>query len=256
MKFSNIGSIVSPADKINIQPKSKTYSCENVRKASDFFETTQKRTASKSYTSNPVNLGLSPHLLFRIYNNKNYIKNLIEKNPKIEKILNSVGIKNPEICTDNLSNISNSHIVTTTAYALQIANQLGLSAADKKALEQAAVFHDFGKVLIPEKIINKPGKLDENERKIINAHTELGAELLETAGMSKVITNLIRNHHNPKKNDLLGNILAVADIYSALREERCYKKTMSAKSAISILDKKAENGELNTNVVHALEKIS
>ncbi len=255
----NISTVVSSAGRANIQPKNKIYNPANIKK--DTFENENKTEAlKKSSYPNIINItspfysAISPQLLFKIFNNKNYIKSLINRNPDIGKVLNSVGIENPVICTDNLSNITNSHILTTAAYALNTADELGLTMADKKLLEQAAVFHDFGKILMPEEIINKPDKLEQNERKIIDTHAEIGAELLETAGMSKKITNLIRYHHKPSKDDVLCNILSAADIYSALREERSYKKTMSREDAFSVLDQKAEGGEVSKEAVEALKK--
>ena len=242
--------ILVRTDKIEQTHLDKTY------KTKDSFVNSDKNVISseRNNLTNPLLSQYSPKLLLKIYNNESFVKSLIKKNPQIKKILKSVGIENIEITTNNLSSITNTHLITTTLFANKIANELGLSTADKKALEQASIFHDFGKILIPPKIINKRGKLNPKEREIINTHSEIGAELLESAGMNKRITNIIRHHHKPKHENILCNILAVADIYSALREERCYKKSMSKKSAIEIIEIKAKNGELDKKIVEALKK--
>ena len=131
---------------------------------------------------------------------------------------------------------------------------MGLSQADKKVLEQACVFHDFGKVLIPKEIIDKQGLLTNEEKQIMDLHSELGAELLKSTGMSERVINLVKNHHNAGNNtDILGQILSVADIYSALRETRSYKEALTEREALEILDQKAKNGEVSTEVVSALK---
>jgi HD-GYP domain-containing protein (c-di-GMP phosphodiesterase class II) len=139
-----------------------------------------------------------------------------------------------------------------------------LNTKDKEILEWASVFHDFGKMLMPKEIINKPGKLDPKERKIINLHAELGYELLKNTSITgkkdidKRIIDLVKNHHNPMENsgDVLCQILSVADIYSALREKRSYKDQMPVEEALDILDQKAKNGEVSTEVVNALREVT
>jgi HD-GYP domain-containing protein (c-di-GMP phosphodiesterase class II) len=62
---------------------------------------------------------------------------------------------------------------------------MNLSSADKKVLEQACVFHDFGKILIPTEILNKPGELTPDEKKIMDLHAEFGYELLSNTNIDK-----------------------------------------------------------------------
>lgn len=196
----------------------------------------------------------SPKQLLTAYSNPSYVKELINSNKNVSEILKANNL-NEIIYPENILNISNSHIMTTTACALNIANKMGLSSSDKKILETASIFHDFGKILIPTELLNKPSELTEDERKIVDLHSVLGYELLYSSGMNERILELIKNHHNPmsKNPDILGQILSVADIYSALREERSYKSSMSEKEAISLLDQKAKSGEVSTEVVNALK---
>lgn len=192
--------------------------------------------------------------LLQAYSNPSYVNSLVSANPNVKNILESNGVSY-EVHPENVLNIANSHITTTTAFALQIANKMNLSQLDKQVLEQACVFHDFGKILIPQEIINKPAALTPDEKKVMDLHAELGYELLSTTGMNTRALNLIKNHHMPpsQNSDILGQILSVADIYSALREERCYKEPLSQAEALNILDQKAQNGEVSTEVVNALK---
>ena len=121
------------------------------------------------------------------------------------------------------------------------------------------IYFIFGKEStgIPKEILNKPGKLNEQERQIMDLHADLGYELLSGTSINKRVLNLIKNHHMPVEtnNDVLGQILSVADIYSALREQRSYKAPLSDKETLQILDQKAKNGEVSTEVVNTLKSI-
>lgn len=217
------------------------------------YTTAPKRTSVSNNSTIPINNIYSPKQLLNAYSNPTYAKFLVDTNPNIKNMLANYGVE-AKIYPENIRNISNSHLTTTTAFALQIANKMGISQADKQILEQACVFHDFGKILIPKEIIDKPAALTDSEKQIMNLHSDLGYELLSSTGMNERVLNLVKNHHNAGNNtDILGQILSVADIYSALREERSYKKALSEKDALALLDQKAQSGEVSTEVVNALK---
>ena len=212
-----------------------------------------KPIKSSKVSNSVVNL-YSPKQLLSAYSSKDYVNHLISLNPRVKDILDSKGLE-ININPANIKNIMNTHLTTTTAYALQIANEMGLSQADKKDLEMACVFHDFGKILIPEEIINKPEALTQREKEVIDLHAELGYELLSNSGINDRVLNLIKNHHMPQGHDadILSKVLSVADIYSALREERSYKQELQEQDALYLLDQKALKGEVSTEVVDALK---
>ena len=194
----------------------------------------------------------NPKLLLRTYMNEHSINKMANSNPKVKELLDANGIEY-SVHPENVLKMINSHLTTTTAYALQIANNLKLSAYDKQMLELACVFHDFGKAVIPTEIVNKRGALTSEEKQIMNLHSQLGYELLSQTGINKTVLNLVKDHHHPKTDDILAQILSVADMYSALREERCYKKPLSNKEALNILDQKVKDGEVSAEVVDALK---
>ncbi len=224
----------------------------NYRK--DIYTTAPETLSTKKANPSVLNQ-YSPKLLLSLYSKPEYIEQVIKSNPNIIKLLESKGIK-PEIHPENVLNMRNSHLQTTNIIAQQIANKLGLSQMDKKILEQAAIFHDFGKILIPKEILNKPEELTDAEKSIISIHAELGYELLSKSGINQRALELIKNHHTPQNtDDILCQILSVADIYSALREERSYKKPLTNSQALQILDQKAQSGKVSTEVVDALKNI-
>lgn len=204
----------------------------------------------------PISNQYSSKQVLKAYSNPNYVKFLINTSPNLKQMLLENGLDG-KIYTKNISTITNTHLTATKAIALQLANEMGLSASEKQLLEQACMFHDFGKILIPEEIINKPSCLTEEESKIMNLHADLGYELLAQTGMNKRVLDLVKNHHMPQtaNNDILGQILSVADIYSALREQRSYKEPLTEKQSLDILDQKAQKGEVSTEVVNTLKSV-
>ena len=178
------------------------------------------------------------------------IKELMLMNPKVSKILRENGL--PEkININELQKLANGHLKTTKSIAAAIIHNLPQEEKNKlnqKAIYEAATFHDFGKVLIPEKLLNKKGGFNEKERAIMELHSELGYELLKTQNISPRGLELIKYHHQNKdnsgypKNDgifeynIEAEILILADKYSALTENRPYKKALSAQEALYIIE--------------------
>ena len=222
----------------------------------DTFSVSSSIPVIKSVVTAPIFHQYSSKQVLAAYANKNYVNSLISANPKLQEMISTNDLEGC-IYPENIHSILNTHLTSTTAFALQIANKMNLSQADKRILEQACIFHDFGKILIPKEIINKPAKLNKEERQIMDLHADFSYELLSGTNMNKRVLNIIKNHHMPVEtnNDVLGQILSVADIYSALSEQRSYKAPLSEKEALQILDQKAKNGEVSTEVVNTLKSI-
>jgi diguanylate cyclase (GGDEF)-like protein len=126
------------------------------------------------------------------------------------------------------------HSRTVGAYARHTAAALGLSPDRVERIHAAGVLHDLGKLGIADAILHKPGKLDEAEWKEIQRHPEIGARILEHAGLND-IADWVRAHHErvdgrgyPKalageQIPLEARILAVADAYEAMVADRPYR---------------------------------
>lgn len=178
---------------------------------------------------------------------------MLEAAPSVKQILEAKGV-NPVACVDNLKSIENTHVNTTVTFAKALADELNLSKKDKEAVALGSLFHDFGKIMIPEEIINKNGKLTPEERGIIDTHSRIGYELLKTTGMDSKALSIVRNHHRAASmtTDLLSKIVSVADVYSALTEKRSYKKEMSSQDAFALMNTFVEEGKLDGGIVSAL----
>ena len=161
------------------------------------------------------------------------------------------------------------HLTATRILAAKIYSVLpeNLKAeVDLPILQQAAMLHDYGKVLIPKEILNKKEALTPEEKKIIELHSEFGYELLKQQGVNEKVLKLIKYHHQkPDKSgypvaendfeyDINSQILETADIYTALIEERPYHKSYSKEDALDVVYKNVEAGVISKEIFEALKK--
>lgn len=133
-------------------------------------------------------------------------------------------------------------------------------------LQQAAMLHDIGKVLIPKEILYKKGALSPKEKEIMNLHAEFSYELLKQKGVKESVLKLIKYHH--QKPDGKGypeagadfeysislQVLNAADKYSALTEKRAYHTACTKKEALEIISKDVDEGYISREVFEALSK--
>lgn len=174
---------------------------------------------------------------------------LVESNPRITAILEENGLP-VKVNYNNLKTIKHTHIATTVEFARAIGEELGMSEAEIKNMEVGAALHDMGKSLIPAEILNKNGKLDQNERKIINLHSVLGYEILKSAGYGVNVAEIARDHHNPNSTNRMAQIVRAADVYSAMREERPYKTAKTHEEAMNVL----RDMKIDSKILDALDR--
>ena len=179
-------------------------------------------------------------------------------NKSIMELLKENNIQ-PQINISNINSIIKSHLIPTKDYALLIMRNSGknFTQKDYEIMTQAALLHDIGKALIPDKILNKVEKLTAKERTIIELHNELGYKILQLDKINPEVRELIKNHHNyfgKTTNSELSQILTIADRFSALKENRPYKKAMSNEKAFQILYDGAKQGDYNKFYVDVLTK--
>ena len=161
------------------------------------------------------------------------------------------------------------HLTETRIIAAKIYSALPKeikSEVNLSDLQQAAMLHDYGKVLIPKEILNKKGALTPQEKKIMELHAEFGYELLKQQGINERVLNLIKYHHQkpdgsgyPQINQnfeysISMQILEIADMYSALTENRAYHNAYSREDAIEIIRKEVDAGIISNEVFEALKK--
>jgi putative nucleotidyltransferase with HDIG domain len=160
-------------------------------------------------------------------------------------------------------NLTYCHSINVAILSLLLGRQLGLDEPTTVTLVEAALLHDIGKTRVPLDIVKKPGALDRAERKLIEAHTTFGAEILvETPGLHPLTPTVALEHHRgirgtgyPDLGDgavphVLSQIVAVADIYEALTGARSYREPLRPEQACLVLAREAGN-KLNTALVKA-----
>lgn len=206
--------------------------------------------------------------LFDEFGNKKYIEEAIANNPRIVSILNKHSLP-IVINIEELEKLKQGHLNDTRIVAAKIYSSLPdelKKEVDLTSLQKAALLHDFGKVLIPNSILNKPGKLNPDERKIMDLHSELSYELLKNKDLDKKTLNLIKYHHQNIKGDgypaiekdfdynIEAQILTTADKYTALREKRSYKNPIAKYEALEIIAKDVNKGNISQDIYTALLK--
>lgn len=149
----------------------------------------------------------------------------------------------------------------------------GLTESDISTISLASSLHDIGKISIPESILNKPGKLTDEEFAIMKTHSSVGASMLESLSFGsgdpliKTAYEISRWHH--ERHDgrgypdrlagdqipLSAQVVSVADVYDALTSERVYKKAFSHEKAIGMI-LGGECGTFNPKILECLKEIS
>ncbi len=159
-------------------------------------------------------------------------------------------------------NLTYCHSVNVATLSLLIGRQLGFDQAATAALAEAALLHDIGKTKIPLEILKKPSALDKRERKMMEAHTTYGAEILvEVDGLRPLTPIVALEHHRGVDGtgypDLeasvphfLSQVVAVADIYEAMTGARSYQDPAMPEQACLVLARLAGT-KLNTALVKA-----
>lgn len=176
------------------------------------------------------------------------MKALFTKDP-IERITNSISpsVKALILATETKDPYTAGHNFRVTMYALRLAEEMQASPEQLRALAQGAIVHDVGKINVPDSILNKPGRLTDEERTVIEQHPVKGYELCRNLGFMKEELQIIRSHHErwdgkgyPDKLQgeqipLLARIIAVADVYDALSSNRSYRQARSHAETIAFL---------------------
>lgn len=143
------------------------------------------------------------------------------------------------------------HSDHVSQYALGIAEAMGLTKKESKAIYYASILHDIGKIGIREDVLNFAGPLDKEKYEHMKTHPELATKILGVVKSFDHILPSIRGHHERFKglNIPLGaRIIAVADVYDALTTDRPYRPPMMRDLAIDELLKGA-NAQFDPQIV-------
>ncbi len=157
-----------------------------------------------------------------------------------------------------------SHSRGVVALSLAVADELGLDAVRRRNVEFGALLHDIGKIKIPNEIINKPGPLDAEERRLMDEHTIIGQRLLERIG--GVLTDaglVVRASHEHYDGSgypdgvageaipIEARIVTCCDSFSAMTTSRSYRAALPLADAVAEL-RRCAGSQFDPNVVAAL----
>jgi diguanylate cyclase (GGDEF)-like protein/putative nucleotidyltransferase with HDIG domain len=143
------------------------------------------------------------------------------------------------------------HVERVQFYTAALARRLDLPDGDRQAVEAAALLHDIGKLAVPQHILSKPGPLTADERKKMQVHAEIGADIVSAVRFPYAVAPLIRSHHerwdgrgypaglSGEQIPLGARILSVVDCFDALTSARPYRPAVSRDEALAMLQRDA-----------------
>jgi putative nucleotidyltransferase with HDIG domain len=158
------------------------------------------------------------------------------------------------------------HSAAVAVYARDIAERIGLTPADQQLAHLAGLVHDVGKVGLPPGLLEKPGPLTLDERRIMEEHSSIGERILGNVEGYSEIARIVRHHHERVDGNgypdglqnrdipLISKILGVADAYDAMTSGRPYRDAMPSRVARLRLAQ-AVGSQFDTTIVAAFEAI-
>lgn len=159
------------------------------------------------------------------------------------------------------------HSDRVSFYACQIARCMGKEEEYCEHVRIAGLFHDMGKISIPDEVLLKPSRLTDEEFAVIRGHSASGTELLSAVSQFRDILSAVRSHHERfdgggYPDHLMGDaipedarIIAVADTFDAMTSNRQYRKALTLQQACEELER-CKNTQLDSRVVDAFKELA
>jgi HD-GYP domain-containing protein (c-di-GMP phosphodiesterase class II) len=158
------------------------------------------------------------------------------------------------------------HSERVNRYAMLVAERLRLDKTQKDTLNWASILHDIGKIGVPESILNKPGRLNDEEFSVIKSHPGKGHDILKPLEqLASSLPGILHHHerydgkgypHGLKGEEIpfLARIIAVADTFDAITSNRAYRSAKAAEKALAIV-KEVTGTQLDPDVVEAFKVV-
>ena len=162
---------------------------------------------------------------------------------------------------DFRSKFTATHSSGVAAVAMELSSMSGFSGRECKMMEIAGFLHDLGKVAVPNEILEKPGALNALEFNLIRKHSYYTYVVLnKIRGLEQIAVWASHHHERPDGNGYpfhvkdsdfskLSRIMAVADVVTALTEDRPYRKGMDKSSTLAILKNMADSNTIDRGIV-------
>ena len=152
-------------------------------------------------------------------------------------------------------------------YADQVAQRMNLDVATRDDMRRGALFHDLGKIVIPDAILRKPGTLTAEERAVVEEHPIVGHDLLSAMRTMRQTLPIVYHHHerldgSGYPDGIYGaaipisvRIVTVADIFDALTSVRSYREARTIEASFAILEDGVQKGWYDRDVVKAARSV-
>ncbi|ANQ54491.1 phosphohydrolase [Thermosipho sp. 1063] len=250
--------------------KGETEKMENVIKnlnmeLEKIYESFKKHKRLYEFGSSPTNLESVSKLQKTIKSIFEEFRKIFSEYERTAEILESTMAEleetNAELMEKNLQIISalaeaveikdsvtGNHSRNVMDFSLLLADKMGIKEpAEIEAIKYGAILHDIGKIGIPEHILNKPGKLNDEEFEIMKKHTVYGEKIIKTIPGWSLVGDVIRHHHENwdgsgypdglkgQEISLRAQIVSIVDVFVALTEDRPYRKGLSVEKSLSIM---------------------
>jgi len=156
------------------------------------------------------------------------------------------------------------HSGRVAEYADRLAIRMGVEVDARIEMRRGALFHDLGKIVIPDAVLHKPGTLTHGEREIVEEHPKVGHDLLSPMRTMRKTLPVVHSHHerldgsgypqglSGSEIPLPVRIVTVADIFDALTTDRAYRQALSTETAFEILYDGVRRGWWDKDVVEIL----
>ena len=159
------------------------------------------------------------------------------------------------------------HCKRLSNYSARLGEHLGLAENQIIALHRAGVVHDVGKIAVPDAILLKPGKLSEQEWKLMREHPVVGERICAPLKSFRLVLPIIRHHHEKLDGSgypdglrgdaipITARILQIVDVYDALTTERPYKRAFAITDALQTMKEEVAKGWWDPHIFEQFEQL-
>ena len=210
--------------------------------------------------------GFAAHSLYRLYREQRQAaEELAGANVRLQRA--NLSFATALVATlDARDRYTAGHSAAVAVYARDIAARMGLSEDEQQLAHLCGLVHDIGKIGLPPGLLEKPGALTLEERRVMEQHSAIGERILAKVEDYEEIARIVRHHHEridgqgyPDRISgdaipLISRIIAVADAYNAMTSDRPYRDAMPSRVARLRLAQAVE-AQFDTNVVAVFEAI-
>lgn len=248
-----------------IRIKTPVLASDRPQSTSDLIQKTLRDETIPQKTKNKIIYNATSSLVNTLFESEITKEKIKETKTSVVAMLDSV--IHDKVTIRSLMEVSSydyytyTHCVNVAVYCVGLGKEMGLSTSELKLLGMGGILHDLGKARVDINIVNKLGKLDEEELLAMRKHPSFGYEILKKLDENDpVILNMVRHHHEKldgkgypdrikdRELDLYTRIVTIADIFDALTTQRSYKPAFKTFDALSLMRKNMV-GELDSRLL-------